>query len=230
MPLNNSIAARVEDIAQWRHHLHLHPELQYDLPLTSGFVADKLRAFGCDEVVTGLGGSGVVAVVHGRAAGARMIGLRADMDALPVREETGAPYASLTPGRMHACGHDGHTAMLLGAARHLAETRAFAGTAVLIFQPAEEGGAGAKAMIDDGLFRRFPVDEVYSLHNLPGLPIGRFAMRDGAIMASADRIEIEVSGCGAHAARPDQGVDVVLTGAAIVGRPAAGGGRAMWTR
>ncbi|WP_454916530.1 amidohydrolase [Xanthobacter sediminis] len=216
MPLNNSIAARVEDIVQWRRHLHRHPELEYDLPETSRFVAEKLRAFGCDEVVTGIAGTGVVAVIRGHGAGERMIGLRADMDALPVREETGADYASLAPGRMHACGHDGHTAMLLGAARQLAEARAFAGTAVLIFQPAEEAGAGAKAMIDDGLFRRFPVDEVYGLHNLPGLPLGTFAVRDGAIMASADRIEIDIVGRGAHAGRPHEGVDVVLTGAAVV--------------
>ncbi|MFH3478944.1 M20 aminoacylase family protein [Xanthobacter variabilis] len=216
MPLNNSIAARVEDIVQWRRHLHRHPELEYDLPETSRFVAEKLRAFGCDEVVTGIGGTGLVAVIRGQNAGARTIGLRADMDALPVWEETGAEHASLTPGRMHACGHDGHTAMLLGAARQLAETRTFSGTAILIFQPAEEAGAGAKAMIDDGLFQRFPVDEVYSLHNLPGLPVGTFAVREGPIMASADRIEIEVLGSGAHAARPHEGVDVVLTGAAIV--------------
>ncbi|MDQ0504523.1 M20 aminoacylase family protein [Xanthobacter agilis] len=216
MPLNNRIAARVEDIVQWRRHLHRHPELEYDLPETSRFVAEQLRAFGCDEVVTGIGGTGVVAVIRGQGEGARMIGLRADMDALPVTEETGAEHASLTPGRMHACGHDGHTAMLLGAARHLAETRGFTGTAVLIFQPAEEAGAGAKAMIDDGLFQRFPVDEVYSLHNLPGLPVGHVGVRDGGIMASADRIEIDILGCGAHAARPNEGVDVVLTGAAIV--------------
>lgn len=216
MPLNNSIAARVEDIVQWRRHLHRHPELEYDLPETSRFVAERLRDFGCDEVVTGIGGTGVVAVIHGRDAGSRMVGLRADMDALPVTEETGAEHASQVPGRMHACGHDGHTAMLLGAARHLAETRAFSGSVVLIFQPAEEAGAGAKAMIDDGLFQRFPVDEVYSLHNLPGLPVGHFAVRPGGIMASADRIEIDILGCGAHAARPNEGVDVVLTGAAIV--------------
>lgn len=216
MPLNNSIAARVEDIVQWRRHLHRHPELEYDLPETSRFVADRLRDFGCDEVATGIGGTGVVAVIRGSGAGERMIGLRADMDALPVHEETGAEYTSLNPGRMHACGHDGHTAMLLGAARQLAETRAFAGTAVLIFQPAEEGGAGAKAMIDDGLFRRFPVDEVYGLHNLPGLPVGGFAVREGAIMASADRIEIDITGRGAHAGRPHEGVDVVLAGAAVV--------------
>lgn len=216
MPLNNSIAARVEDIVQWRRHLHRHPELEYELPETSRFVAEKLRAFGCDDVVTGIGGTGVVAVIRGQSESERMIGLRADMDALPVWEETGAEHASQTAGRMHACGHDGHTAMLLGAARQLAESRAFAGTAILIFQPAEEAGAGAKAMIDDGLFQRFPVDEVYSLHNLPGLPVGSFAVREGPIMASADRIEIDVLGRGAHAARPNEGVDVVLAGAAIV--------------
>lgn len=203
------------DLAAWRQDLHRHPELMYDLPRTSHVVAEKLRAFGCDEVVTGLGGTGVVGIVHGRGAG-RMIGLRADMDALPILERSGAPYASETPGKMHACGHDGHTAMLLGAAQHLAETRAFSGTAVLIFQPAEEGGAGARAMIDEGLFARFPVDEVYGMHNLPGLDVGRFAMRVGGIMASADHIEIEIEGRGAHAARPNQGVDVVLVGSAIV--------------
>ncbi|MEP9353430.1 M20 aminoacylase family protein [Xanthobacter sp. KR7-65] len=215
MPVNNHIAARADEIAAWRQDFHRHPELMYDLERTGAAVAEKLRAFGCDEVVTGVGRTGVVAVVRGRGEGP-MIGLRADMDALPILERTGAEYASLTPGTMHACGHDGHTAMLLGAAQHLAETRAFSGTAVLIFQPAEEGGAGAKAMMDDGLFARFPVREVYGMHNLPGLDVGRFAMRPGGIMASADHIEIVVDGRGAHAARPNQGVDVVLTGSAIV--------------
>lgn len=215
MPVNNHIAARADEIAAWRQDFHRHPELMYDLDRTSAAVAEKLRAFGCDEVITGIGRTGVVGIVRGKGDGP-LIGLRADMDALPILEKTGAAYASQTPGRMHACGHDGHTAMLLGAARHLAETRAFSGTAVLIFQPAEEGGAGAKAMIDDGLFTRFPVREVYGMHNLPGLEVGRFAMRAGGIMASADHIEIVVDGRGAHAARPNQGVDVVLTGAAIV--------------
>ncbi|MDI4665551.1 M20 family metallopeptidase [Xanthobacter autotrophicus] len=215
MPVHNHIASRADEIAAWRQDLHRHPELMYDLPRTSAAVAEKLRAFGCDEVITGLGRTGVVGIVRGRGDGP-LIGLRADMDALPILEQTGAAYASQAPGVMHACGHDGHTAMLLGAARHLAETRAFSGTAVLIFQPAEEGGAGAKAMIDDGLFVRFPVNEVYGMHNLPGLPVGRFAMRPGGIMASSDRVEILVDGRGAHAARPNQGVDVVLTGAAIV--------------
>ncbi|MFG1237900.1 M20 aminoacylase family protein [Xanthobacter autotrophicus DSM 597] len=215
MPVNNHIAARAEEIAAWRQDFHRHPELMYDLDRTSASVAEKLRAFGCDEVITGIGRTGVVGIVRGKGDGP-LIGLRADMDALPILEKTGAAYASETPGKMHACGHDGHTAMLLGAAQHLAETRAFSGTAVLIFQPAEEGGAGAKAMIDDGLFTRFPVREVYGMHNLPGLDVGRFAMRPGGIMASADHIEIVVDGRGAHAARPNQGVDVVLTGSAIV--------------
>jgi len=186
-------------------------------PITAAFVAEQLKAFGCDEVVTGIGRTGVVGVIRGREAGAgRTIALRADMDALPVEERTGAPYASLVPGKMHACGHDGHTTMLLGAARHLAETRAFAGTAVMVFQPAEEGGGGGRAMVEDGLMDRFGINEVYGMHNLPGLPVGRFAMRDGAIMASADHVEIEVDGRGAHAARPHDGIDVVLTGASIV--------------
>ncbi|MFG1349522.1 M20 aminoacylase family protein [Xanthobacter autotrophicus] len=215
MPVHNHIACGADEIAAWRQDFHRHPELMYELPRTSAAVAEKLRAFGCDEVITGLGRTGVVGIIRGRGDGP-MIGLRADMDGLPITEQTGAAYASQAPGVMHACGHDGHTAMLLGAARHLAETRAFSGTAVLIFQPAEEGGAGARAMIDDGLFARFPVSEVYGMHNLPGLPVGRFAMRQGGIMASSDRIEILVDGRGAHAARPNQGVDVVLTGAAIV--------------
>lgn len=215
MPVLNHIASRADEIAAWRQDFHRHPELMYDLPRTSAAVAEHLRAFGCDEVVTGLGRTGVVGIVRGRGEGP-LIGLRADMDALPIIERTGAAYASTSPGIMHACGHDGHTAMLLGAARHLAETRAFSGTAVLIFQPAEEGGAGARAMIDDGLFERFPVSEVYGMHNLPGLPVGRFAMRAGGIMASSDRIEIIVEGQGAHAARPNLGMDAVLAGAAIV--------------
>lgn len=215
MPVNNSVAASAEEIASWRQDLHRHPELQYDLPRTSAFVAEKLRAFGCDEVVEGIGRTGVVGIVHGAKAG-RMIGLRADMDALPIVEDTGAAYASQTPGRMHACGHDGHTAMLLGAARHLAENRAFAGSVALIFQPAEEGGAGAFAMVKDGLFDRFPTEEVYGMHNMPGMAVGTFGMRSGAIMASTDRIEITIEGRGAHAAMPHQGVDVVLAGSSIV--------------
>jgi hippurate hydrolase len=223
MPIVNRIADLHGEIAAWRHDLHAHPELLYDVHRTATSVAEKLKAFGCDEVVTGLGRTGVVGVIRGareRAgdAGGRghVIGLRADMDALPIEEATGLPYQSTVPGKMHACGHDGHTAMLLGAARYLAETRNFAGTAVLIFQPAEEGGAGGKAMVDDRLMERFAIDEVYGMHNYPGLPVGEFAIRPGPLMASADRLTIEIEGKGGHAARPHYSVDTVLVGAAIV--------------
>ncbi|MEP9347366.1 M20 aminoacylase family protein [Xanthobacter sp. KR7-225] len=215
MPVNNRIAASAAEIAGWRQALHRKPELQYDLPLTAAFVADKLRAFGCDEVAEGIGRTGVVGVIRGQGEG-RAIALRADMDALPILEATGLPYVSEHPGRMHACGHDGHMAMLLGAARHLAETRAFAGTVYVVFQPAEEGGAGARAMVEDGLFTRFPAQSVFGMHNMPGLEVGRFSLRSGPIMAAADQVEILVEGRGGHAAKPEQGVDPVLCGAAIV--------------
>ncbi|CAI9413767.1 Hippurate hydrolase [Pleomorphomonas sp. T1.2MG-36] len=199
----------------WRRDLHRRPELLYALDETSAFVAEKLRAFGLDEVVTGVGGSGVVGVLKGRS-GNRAVALRADMDALPIEEITGAPWASMKPGAMHACGHDGHTATLLAAAGHLAAERDFAGTVVFVFQPAEEGGAGARAMIEDGLFERFPVDEIYGIHNLPGLPVGRFAVRPGAIMASTDRFYIDILGRGGHAARPHETIDPILVGAQLV--------------
>jgi hippurate hydrolase len=184
-------------------------------------VADRLREFGCDEVATGLGRTGVVGVIKGRkpAAGGsdvKVIGLRADMDALPIKEETDLPYASTTPGKMHACGHDGHTAMLLGAARYLAETRNFAGDAVVIFQPAEEGGAGAAAMIRDGLMDRFAIDQVYGMHNGPGIPVGSFAIRPGQIMAATDAIDFRIEGLGGHAARPHICIDPVLAGAQLI--------------
>jgi amidohydrolase len=216
MPVINRLADRADEIAEWRHDLHMHPELQYDLPRTSAKVAEKLRSFGCDEIVTGIGRTGVVGVIRGRKQGAKTIGLRADMDALPIEEITGLPYASKTPGKMHACGHDGHTAMLLGAAQHLCETRNFSGTAIVIFQPAEEGGAGAKAMIDDGLIDRFRIDEVYGMHNYPGFSVGTFAIRPGPLMAAADRIWIEVEGVGGHAARPHKSVDTILVASSIV--------------
>ncbi|MBS1180804.1 MAG: yxeP [Proteobacteria bacterium] len=203
------------DAVLWRRDLHRRPELLYALTETSAFVARKLSAFGLDEVVTGVGGSGVVGVLRGQP-GRRAVALRADMDALPIEEITGAPWASETPGTMHACGHDGHTATLLAAARRLATTRDFAGTVVFVFQPAEEGGAGAQAMIDDGLFERFPVNEIYGLHNLPGLPVGRFAVRPGAIMASTDRFYIDILGRGGHAARPQETIDPILVGAQLV--------------
>ncbi|MGB3445339.1 MAG: M20 aminoacylase family protein [Xanthobacteraceae bacterium] len=219
MPVINRIADLQPDIMAWRRHLHAHPELMYDVHDTAAFVADRLREFGCDEVATGLGRTGVVGVIKGRKAADgdfKVIGLRADMDALPIEEETNLPYASKTPGKMHACGHDGHTAMLLGAARYLAETRNFAGDAVVIFQPAEEGGAGADAMIKDGLMERFKIDQVYGMHNGPGLPVGAFALRPGPIMASTDAIDIRIEGIGGHAARPHKCIDSVLVGAQLV--------------
>jgi amidohydrolase len=218
MPIVNRIADLQDDIKAWRRDLHAHPELLYDVHRTAASVAEKLKAFGCDEVVSGIGRTGVVGVIRGnRGEGSRkVIGLRADMDALPIEEATGLPYQSTAPGKMHACGHDGHTAMLLGAARYLAETRNFAGIAVVIFQPAEEGGAGGKAMVQDGLMERFGIEEVYGMHNYPGLPVGEFALRPGPLMAAADRVTIEIEGKGGHAARPHFSVDTVLVGAQII--------------
>jgi hippurate hydrolase len=217
MPIVNRVADLAKDITEWRRDIHAHPELMYDVQRTAGVVAEKLKAFGCDEVATGIGRTGVVGVIKGKKAGkGKVIGLRADMDALPIEEATGLPYTSTVKGKMHACGHDGHTAMLLGAARYLAETRNFAGTAIVIFQPAEEGGAGGKAMVDDGMMDRFGVEEVYGMHNYPGMPVGEFGIRRGPIMAAADYIRIEIEGQGAHAARPHLGVDPILVGAQIV--------------
>jgi amidohydrolase len=217
MPIVNRIADLHGEITAWRHDLHAHPELLYDVHRTAGAVADKLKAFGCDEVITGIGRTGVVGVIRGSKGDARkVIGLRADMDALPIEEANDLPYKSIVPGKMHACGHDGHTAMLLGAARYLAETRNFAGTAVVIFQPAEEGGAGGKAMVQDGLMERFRIEEVYGMHNFPGLAVGEFAIRPGPIMAAADRLTIDIEGKGGHAARPHLSIDTVLVGAQII--------------
>ena len=216
MPIIDRVAELQPDIQAWRRDLHAHPEVMYDLPRTAALVADRLRAFGCDEVATGLGRTGVVGVIKGRKPGAGVVGLRADMDALPVEEETNLAYASKTPGKMHACGHDGHTAMLLGAAQYLAETRDFAGSAVVIFQPAEEGGAGALAMIKDGLMDRFGIQQVYGMHNGPGMPVGSFAMRPGAIMASTEHITIRIEGVGGHAAYPHNTIDPVLVGAQLI--------------
>ncbi len=218
MPIVNRIADLHGEITAWRRDIHAHPELLYDVHRTAATVADKLKSFGCDEVVTGIGRTGVVGVIRGGKGGqsGRVIGLRADMDALPIEEANDVPYKSTVPGKMHACGHDGHTAMLLGAARYLAETRNFAGTAVVIFQPAEEGGAGGKAMVQDGLMDRFRIEEVYGMHNYPGLPVGQFALREGPLMAAADRLTIEIEGRGGHAARPHISVDTVLVGAQII--------------
>jgi hippurate hydrolase len=217
MPIVNRVADLQGDIAEWRHDIHAHPELLFDVHRTAATVADKLKAFGCDEVVPGIGRTGVVGVIRGRRGqGDKVIGLRADMDALPIEEATRLPYKSTVPGKMHACGHDGHTAMLLGAAKYLAETRNFAGTAVLVFQPAEEGGGGGREMVKDGLMERFGVQEVYGMHNYPGLPLGQFGIRTGPLMASADTVTIEIEGVGGHAARPQLSVDTVLVGAAII--------------
>jgi amidohydrolase len=219
MPIVNRVADLQPDIQAWRRDIHQHPELLYDVHRTAAFVADRLKEFGCDEVATGLGRTGVVGVIKGKKpAGSdiKVIGLRADMDALPIEEETNLAYASKTPGKMHACGHDGHTAMLLGAARYLAETRNFAGNAVVIFQPAEEGGAGAAAMIRDGLMDRFAIDQVFGMHNYPGSPVGSFAIRSGPIMAATDAIDIEIEGQGGHAARPHKCLDSVMVGAQLI--------------
>ncbi len=212
MPLLNSSVELAETAGVWRRDLHAHPELQFDLPRTSGIVAEKLRAFGCDEVVTGIARTGIVAVIRGSAnASGRIIGLRADMDALPLTEMGESDHRSTVEGRMHACGHDGHTAMLLGAARYLAETRNFDGTAVLIFQPAEEnGGGGGRMMIEEGVLERFGIEEVYAMHNRPGLPVGHFALREGPVLAAADRFVITITGKGGHAAAPHLTVDPVL--------------------
>jgi hippurate hydrolase len=211
MPIKNRAAEFHEEVAGWRRDIHAHPEILYDTHRTSALVADKLRSFGCDEVVTGIGRTGVVAVIRGRMdTQGRAIGLRADMDALPMQEQTGLPHASKTDGAMHACGHDGHTAMLLGAARYLAETRNFDGTAVVIFQPAEEGGNGAEAMCKDGLMERFGIDEVYAIHNSPGLEAGKFAIRPGPILASVDEFTITLQGKGGHAAKPNETVDTTV--------------------
>ena len=220
MPIVNRVADLQPDIQAWRRDIHQHPELLYDVHRTAAFVADRLREFGCDEVATGLGKTGVVGVIKGRKpagrSDVRVIGLRADMDALPIEEETNLPYASKTPGKMHACGHDGHTAMLLGAARYFAETRNFAGDVVVIFQPAEEGGAGAAAMIKDGLMDRFGIDQVFGMHNGPGIPVGQFAIRSGPIMAATDSIDIKITGHGGHAARPHICIDSVLVGSQLI--------------
>ena len=217
MPIVNRVAGMHEEITAWRRDFHENPELLYDVHRTAGTVAKKLESFGCDEVVAGIGRTGVVGVIRGRkAASGKVIGLRADMDALPIQEATGLPYASKVAGKMHACGHDGHTAMLLGAARYLCETRNFDGTAIVIFQPAEEGGAGGKAMVDDGLMNRWNIQEVYGMHNHPGLPVGHFALRPGPLLAASDRIYITIEGTGGHAAKPHQCVDPVLVGAHIV--------------
>ncbi len=217
MPIVNRFADFQADTVAWRQDIHRHPELMYDVHRTAATVAEKLRAFGVDEVTTGIGRTGVVGVIRGRkSASGKVVGLRADMDALPLTEITGKPYASETPGKMHACGHDGHTAMLLGAARYLAETRNFDGTAIVIFQPAEEGGAGGKAMVQDGLMDRWGIQQVYGMHNMPGLAVGKFATRVGPLLAATDEFNIAITGLGGHAAKPHGTIDPIIVGTAIV--------------
>ena len=217
MPKAELIAALHPEITAIRRDLHRHPELMYDVQRTAGIVAQKLTEWGVDEVVAGIGRTGVVGVIKGRNQGSgKVVAMRADMDALPIHEETNLEHRSTVPGKMHACGHDGHTAMLLGAAKYLAETRDFDGTAVVIFQPAEEGGAGAKAMIEDGLMTRFGVQEVYGMHNKPGLAIGQFDVRKGPTMAAADRIHIKIEGKGGHAAAPHRVNDPIVAACQLV--------------
>ena len=217
MPIRNRFAELLPEIAEWRRDIHAHPELQFDTHRTAGLVAEKLKAFGCDEVVTGIGKTGVVGIIKGKSdSSGRTVGLRADMDALPIHEATGKPYASKTDGVMHACGHDGHTAMLLGAAKYLAETRNFDGTVAVIFQPAEEGGGGGREMVNDGMMERFGIDEVYGMHNWPGVETGQFLTRPGPFFAAADLFEIKVKGRGGHAARPHVTIDATVIASHIV--------------
>ena len=217
MPVINRVADMAADITQWRRTLHTIPGLQYDVEETAALVEEKLREFGCDVVVTGVGRTGVVGLIKGnRDTSGRTVGLRADMDALPIQEKRDLPHKSKYDGKMHACGHDGHTAMLLGAARYLAETRNFDGTVAVIFQPAEEGGAGGKAMCDDDMMARFSIDEVYGMHNMPGLPVGEFAIRPGPIMAGTDEWTVIVEGLGAHAAQPHNGRDPIVVASQMI--------------
>eukprot|EP00913_Durusdinium_trenchii_P026858 g25193.t1 len=217
MPILNRAAELQSEATEWRRSLHQHPEILYDVHETAAFVAAKLAEFGVDEVVTGLGRTGVVGIIRGQGSGERTIGFRADMDALPLTEITDSPWKSAVPGAMHACGHDGHTSMLLGAAKYLAETRNFNGQVAVIFQPAEEGGAGALAMIEDGLMERFGIEEIYGMHNMPGVPLGQFAIRKGGIMAAPDRFTITIKGRGGHAAQPHRTIDPIFIGSQLVG-------------
>ncbi|RWX70290.1 amidohydrolase [Mesorhizobium sp. M4B.F.Ca.ET.089.01.1.1] len=217
MPILNRAAEMQDEVAGWRRHLHQTPELNFDVFQTAAFVTGKLKEFGCDEVVTGLGKTGVVGIIRGRNGDGTTIGLRADMDALPINEITGKPYASTVPGKMHACGHDGHTAMLLGAAKYLSETRNFTGSVAVIFQPAEEGGGGGNEMVKDGMMERFGISKVFGMHNMPGLPVGQFAIRPGPIMAATAEFTITVKGRGGHAAMPHGTIDPIVITSQLVG-------------
>ena len=217
MPVKNRFAELQKEIAEWRQDIHQHPEILFETHRTSALVRDKLKEFGCDEVIEGIGKTGVVGVINGQTnQSGKVIGLRADMDALPINEETGLDYSSKIPGAMHACGHDGHTSMLLGAAKYLCETRNFDGQAVVIFQPAEEGGGGGLEMCKDGMMENFKIDEVYGMHNWPGVELGKFAIRSGPFFAASDFIEAIISGKGGHAAKPHETIDPTVIASQIV--------------
>ena len=214
MPVVNRIADYAAEMTGWRRHLHQIPELSFDCPQTAAFIAARLREFGVDELHEGLAQTGLVAIIEGRGDGPT-IGLRADFDALPILESTGADYASLTPGKMHACGHDGHTTMLLGAAKYLAETRNFSGKVALIFQPAEEDGGGAGVMVEEGVLDRFGIDQVYALHNAPGFEAGGFYTTPGPLMAAVDQFHVHIKGVGGHGAMPHETRDPVVAAVAV---------------
>ncbi|KAB2705493.1 MULTISPECIES: M20 aminoacylase family protein [Brucella] len=216
MPVLNRAVETQAEIAAWRRKLHQNPELLYEVHETAQFVEDKLKSFGCDLVETGVGRTGVVGIIKGRHGDGPAIGLRADMDALPITETSGVEWVSQNPGKAHSCGHDGHTSMLLGAAQYLAETRNFRGSVALLFQPAEEGGAGGLAMVEDGVMDRFNISEVYGIHNMPGLPVGQFAMRKGPIMAATDEFDLFITGRGGHAAQPHRTIDPILAGSQLM--------------
>jgi hippurate hydrolase len=215
MPINNRIAEFQTDMTEWRRHLHTIPELGFDLPKTSAFVAAKLREFGVDEIHEGIAQTGIVAIINGQSDGPT-IGLRADMDALPIKENGTHPHISTHPGKMHACGHDGHTTMLLGTARYLAETRNFSGRVALIFQPAEEMGGGGEVMCQEGMMERFNIAQVFGIHNAPNAPAGTFHLNSGALMAAADTFNITLRGSGGHGAQPEDTRDPLIAGVQLV--------------
>src|SRR6185312_2741002 len=216
MPILNRAAELQDEVTGWRRMLHQNPELNYDVFQTAQFVTDKLKSFGCDEVVGGIGRTGVVGVIRGNLGAGSAIGLRADMDALPILEASGKPWSSANPGKMHACGHDGHTAMLLGAAKYLANSPKFRGTVALIFQPAEEGALGGQRMVEEGIMDRYGISQVFGMHNMPGIEVGRFGICDGPIMAAIDEFDLIVKGKGGHAAMPHLNIDPVVIAAQVV--------------